>query len=183
MLGRGAERTDALPVFYSTSYCSNLRKKKLSPPPSFYEIDKHPQLCSFFFFTGHIKGLWSITCSPAGPSCREQQAHKESKTERKKKTRMIKHTHKPCKYKGSSSCLFMSVQCPTIWRFGSEPMQSDRETGQRWWELSSVQDGRHTMSHTLRCCTPCHRNKHIRSCSNQLVPLELLTRRAEHKGL
>lgn len=102
----------------------------------------------------------------------------------KKTTREITQKHTPVqRRKKSYSCFLMSIQCPTIWHFGWEPMQSDGEIGQRWWEPSLMWDGRHYMSHTLRCCAHCHRNKHSLSCSNQLVPLELLTRRAEHKGL
>lgn len=49
-----------------------------------------------------------------------------------------------------SSCLLVSVQRPDIWHFGGEPMQSDRKSGQRWWEPSPTGTG----------AVPCHTHTH-----------------------
>lgn len=93
MLGRGVVMTDALPVFYSKCYCSNLRQKQSSWTlfPVRY-INILSSAC-VFFFTRDVSDLSGITYRAAGSSCGEQQAWK--KAERTEQTSRLdyKHTH------------------------------------------------------------------------------------------
>lgn len=83
--------------------------------------------------------------------------------------------------KQESSCPLVSARCPNIWHFGGEPMQSDGESGQRWWEPSLTGSRRRPVSHTQRCVET-EANTCSLSSTNQLVPPKPQNRGGEHKG-
>lgn len=61
-------------------------KKKLSPPPSFYEIDKHPQLCSFFFFSlGTLKDYEALHVAQLDLPAESSKPTKKAKQKEKRK--------------------------------------------------------------------------------------------------
>ena len=98
------------------------------------------------------------------------------KNKKKKPSRMVKLTHvKTKRVLFVFTCRFRVLPFGTL---AQNQCKVIEKQARRWWEPSLMQDGRHYMSHALRSCAPCHWNKCI-----QLVPLEVLTRSAEYKGL
>lgn len=130
-------------------------------------------LCTVHIFTFFFVFSGATGDSLAGPSYRERQAWKESKTKRTPPHWPLhKHTH-PCKEK-RSSCLLVSKQHPTIWHFGGRPMQRAGGDGKTLsWETLHV---------TPMPLPSCHRGECCVSRSNWLVPPELLTRKSRAQG-